>query len=125
MDFSMIVSEHRIKKAYEDGEFKQLPGYGKPLNLDDDLGVPQELKMAHRMMKNAGYTTDEMNVKKEMMRIEDLIKVCDDDVKRHELEQNLNEKMLKYNAMLSKKRINTNSSLFKNYEHKLENRLLK
>ena len=79
LDFSMIVSEHRIKKAYEDGEFNGLRGFGKPLNLDDDLGVPEELKMAHRMMKNAGFSTDEMNVKKEMMRIEDLIRVCDSD----------------------------------------------
>ena len=121
----MIMSEQRIKKAYEDGEFKELPGFGKPLNLDDDLGVPQELKMAHRMMKNAGFTTDEMNVKKEMMRIEDLIRACDDELEKQELQQSLNEKMLKYNSMLSKKRINTNSSLFKNYEHKLEGKLLK
>ena len=42
-----------------------------------------------------------------------------------ELKQSLNEKMLKYNSMLSKKRIKTNSSLFKNYEHKLEGKLLK
>ncbi|MFI8576134.1 DnaJ family domain-containing protein [Rossellomorea aquimaris] len=125
MDFSMIMSEQRIKKAYEDGEFKELPGFGKPLNLDDDLGVPQELKMAHRMMKNAGFTTDEMNVKKEMMRIEDLIKACDDDLEKQELQKSLSENMLKYNAMLSKKRIKTNGSLFKNYEHKIENKLLK
>ncbi|MGD6846041.1 DnaJ family domain-containing protein [Rossellomorea aquimaris] len=125
MDFSMIMSEQRIRKAYEDGEFKELPGFGKPLNLDDDLGVPQELKMAHRMMKNAGYTTDEMNVKKEMMRIEDLLRVCDDDLEKQELKKSLSENMLKYNAMLSKKRIKTNGSLFKNYEHKIENKLLK
>jgi septation ring formation regulator EzrA len=125
LDFSMIMSEQRIKKAYEDGEFKELPGFGKPLNLDDDLGVPQELKMAHRMMKNAGYTTDEMNVKKEMMRIEDLLRVCDDDLEKQELKKSLSENMLKYNAMLSKKRIKTNGSLFKNYEHKIENKLLK
>lgn len=125
MDFSMIMSEQRIKKAYEDGEFKELPGFGKPLNLDDDLGVPQELKMAHRMMKNAGFTTDEMNVKKEMMRIEDLLRVCDDDLEKQELKKSLSENMLKYNAMLSKKRIKTNGSLFKNYEHKIENKLLK
>lgn len=125
MDFSMIMSEQRIKKAYEDGDFKALPGFGKPLNLDDDLGVPQELKMAHRMMKNAGYSTDEMNVKKEMMRIEDLLRVCDDDLEKQELKKSLSENMLKYNAMLSKKRIKTNGSLFKNYEHKIENKLLK
>ncbi|MBW3112762.1 MULTISPECIES: DnaJ family domain-containing protein [Bacillaceae] len=125
MDFSMIVSEQRIKKAYEDGEFSHLPGFGKPLNLDDDLGVPEELKMAHRMMKNAGYTMDEMNVKKEMMRIEDMIRACENEDEKRDLQQSLNEKMLKYNGMLSKKRVNTNSSLFKNYEHKLENKLLK
>ncbi|MGE6753422.1 DnaJ family domain-containing protein [Rossellomorea sp. NPDC071047] len=125
MDFSMIMSEQRIKKAYEDGDFKELPGFGKPLNLDDDLGVPQELKMAHRMMKNVGYSTDEMNVKKEMMRIEDLLRVCDDDLEKQELKKSLSENMLKYNAMLSKKRIKTNGSLFKNYEHKIENKLLK
>lgn len=125
LDFSTIVSEQRIKKAYEDGEFENLPGYGKPLNLDDDRGVPEELKMAHRIMKNAGFTTDEMNIKKEMMRIEDLIRVCDNEEEEQELKQNLNEKLLKYNSMLSKKRIKTNSSLFKNYEHKLEDKLLK
>ncbi|BCB02446.1 DnaJ family domain-containing protein [Bacillus sp. KH172YL63] len=125
MDFSTIVSEHLIKKAYEDGDFKALPGFGKPLNLNDDVGVPEELKMAHRMMKNAGFSQEEMNVKREMLRIEDMIKVCDHDGERQELQQSLNEKMLKYNGMLSKKRINTNSSLFKNYEHKLESKLLK
>lgn len=119
------MSEHLIKKAYEDGDFKALPGFGKPLNLNDDVGVPEELKMAHRMMKNAGFSQEEMNVKREMLRIEDMIKVCDHDGERQELQQSLNEKMLKYNGMLSKKRINTNSSLFKNYEHKLESKLLK
>ncbi len=124
MDFSMIISEQRIKKAYDDGEFNQLPGFGKPLNLNDDLGIPQELKMAHRMLKNAGFSTDEMSLHKEMMRIEDLIRVCENDLEKEELQRSLNEKMVKYNSMLSKKRINTNSSLFKNYEQKIEGKLL-
>jgi hypothetical protein len=124
MDFSMIVSEQRIKKAQEDGEFDNLPGYGKPLNLDDDLSIPPALRMAHRMMKNAGYTTEEMDIKKEMMRIEDLIRVCEDDLEKEELQRNLNEKMVRYNSMLSKKRVKTNSSVFKNYEQKIEGKLL-
>ena len=124
MDFAMILSEQRIKKAYEDGDFKELSGFGKPMNLDDDLGVPQELKMAHRILKNAGFSPEEMNVKKEMMQIEDLIRVCEDDLEKEELRRSLNEKMVRYNSMLSKKRIKTNSSLFKNYEHKIESKLL-
>ncbi|WP_064094210.1 DnaJ family domain-containing protein [Rossellomorea aquimaris] len=124
MDFAMILSEQRIKKAYEDGEFKELSGFGKPMNLDDELGVPQELKMAHRILKNAGFSPEEMNVKKEMMQIEDLIRVCEDGLEKEELRRSLNEKMVRYNSMLSKKGIKTNSALFKNYEQKIESKLL-
>ncbi|XXM70687.1 DnaJ family domain-containing protein [Lysinibacillus sphaericus] len=120
----MIVSEQRIKKAQEDGEFENLPGYGKPQNLDDDLSIPPALRMAHRIMKNAGYSTEEMDMKKEMMRIEDLIRVCEDESEKEELQKSLNEKMVRYNSMLSKKRVKTNSSIFKNYEQKIEKKLL-
>ena len=64
------------------GSSKTFPAMENRLNLDDDRGIPQELKMAHRIMKNAGFTTDEMNVKKEMMRIEDLIRVCENEERR-------------------------------------------
>lgn len=124
MDFSMIISEQRIKKAQEDGEFENLPGYGKPQNFDEDLSIPPALRMAHKIMKNAGYSTEEMEIKKEMMRIEDLIRVCEDDTEKEELQKSLNEKMLRYNSMLSKRRVKTNSSMFKNYEQKIEKKLL-
>lgn len=124
MDLFTILSEQKIKKAYKDGAFDQLPGYGKPLKLEDDSHIPQELRMAHRIMKNAGFTTEENNLRKEMLRIEDLIRDCEDQLEKEELKKNLNEKLLKFNGLMSKKRINTNSSVFKNYEHKIEKKLL-
>ncbi|MGX1266036.1 succinate dehydrogenase/fumarate reductase flavoprotein subunit [Rossellomorea marisflavi] len=124
MDFSTLMSEQRIRKAYEEGEFNELPGFGKPMDLNDDAGIPEELKMAHRMMKNAGYSTEEAGLKQEMMRIEDLIRTCEDDVEAKSLHKELNEKVLKYNAMLSKKRVKTNSSVFKNYQRSIEDKLM-
>lgn len=124
MDFSTLMSEQRIRKAYEDGEFSELPGFGKPMDLNDDVGIPEELKMAHRMMKNAGYSTEEAGLKREMMRIEDLIRTCEDDAEAKSLHKELNEKVLKYNAMLSKKRVKTNSSVFKNYQRSIEDKLM-
>ncbi|WP_409253143.1 DUF1992 domain-containing protein [Bacillus sp. SCS-153A] len=124
MDLFTILSEQNIKKAYEDGEFDRLPGYGKPLKLEDDSSIPEELRMAHRIMKNAGFSTEENALRKEMLRIEDLIRDCEDQLEKEGLKRDLNEKLLKFNGLMSKKRMNTNSSLFKNYEHKIEKKLL-
>jgi len=46
--------ENRIMEAIARGEFDNLPGAGRPLDLDDDLMVPEEERMAMRIMKNAG-----------------------------------------------------------------------
>ncbi|MBS4213613.1 MULTISPECIES: J-domain-containing protein [Neobacillus] len=122
MDMFHIVSEDRIKKAYKDGEFDNLPGYGKPLKLDDLSGIPEELRMAYKIMKNAGFTEEENHLRKEMMSIEDLIKKCDDSGEKEDLQKKLNEKLLRFNQLMSKRGAKTNSSIFKNYEQKVEKR---
>lgn len=50
-----IVAEQRIREAMERGDFDDLPGKGRPLNLDEDANVPDELKMAYKLLKNGGY----------------------------------------------------------------------
>ncbi len=51
--------EQRIREATERGEFADLPGAGQPMELDDDLLVPEEVRVAHRILKNAGYVPPE------------------------------------------------------------------
>jgi hypothetical protein len=125
MDFSIIVSEDRIKKAYEDGEFSNLPGFGKPMKPDDLSAVPQELRMAYRMMKNAGFSPEEGVLRQEVLTIEDLIKKCQDDSERKQLKNQLSQKLFEYNKLISQRGVKTNSTLFKNYERKIEQRLLR
>jgi len=123
MDFSQSISEERIRKAIENGDFDHLPGYGKPLKLEDLSAIPEELRMAYTVLKNAGYSTEEHSIKQEMMSIESLLKACDDDDQRRDLQKKLNEKLLRFNSMLSKRRVNTNSCIFKNYEQKINKKL--
>jgi hypothetical protein len=125
MDLFHIIAEEKIKQAMKDGEFDRLPGMGKPLKLDDLSGIPEELRMAYRIMKNAGYTEEETNVRKELMNIEDLIKTCDDDSERQCLQKQLNEKLLRFNRLMSKRGVQTNSAMFKQYERKLTNNFKK
>jgi hypothetical protein len=123
MDLFQIVSEDRIKKAYKDGEFENLAGFGKPMKIDDLSGIPEDLRMAYKIMKNAGYTQDEGRLRQEMTGIEDLIKKCEDSFEKDNLQKRLNEKLLRFNQLMSKRGVMTNSSIFKNYELKVQNRI--
>jgi hypothetical protein len=47
--------EQRIAAAAARGEFDDLPGAGAPQALDDDTLVPEEVRVANRILKNAGF----------------------------------------------------------------------
>src|SRR5471032_3052263 len=47
--------EQRISAAAARGELDILPGAGEPLEFDDDALVPDEVRVANRIMKNAGF----------------------------------------------------------------------
>ena len=55
-----LIAEVRIAEAASRGELDELPGAGKPLDLDDDLLVPEEQRMANRILRNAGFTPREV-----------------------------------------------------------------
>ena len=50
-----LIAEKKIAEAIERGDFDGLPGRGRPLELNDDSLVPEDLRMAYRILKNAGY----------------------------------------------------------------------
>ena len=55
-----LIAEKRIAEALERGEFDDLPGRGRPLDLEEDPLVPEELRMAYRILRNAGYAPAEI-----------------------------------------------------------------
>jgi len=52
--------ESRIRDALERGEFDALPGSGRPLPDEDLTGVPDDLRVAFRILKNAGCVPVEL-----------------------------------------------------------------
>ncbi|WP_462408770.1 DnaJ family domain-containing protein [Neobacillus sp. Marseille-QA0830] len=123
MDLFHTLAEDRIKKAYAEGEFDNLLGYGRPLKLEDLSGIPEELRMAYKLLKNGGYTQEETDLRREFMTVEDLLKHCEDETDRANLQRRLNQTLLKYNQLMSKRRVKTNSAVFKNYELKIQEKL--
>jgi hypothetical protein len=55
-----LLAESRIAAAIEAGAFDDLPGAGKPLVLDDAPLVPDDLRVAHRILRNAGFLPPEL-----------------------------------------------------------------
>lgn len=65
--------EARIERAIERGELTGLPGQGRPLVLDDDSCVAPELRLAHRVLKNAGFVPEEIELRREITSLAMLI----------------------------------------------------
>ena len=96
--FEKIVEE-RIKIAQERGEFDDLPGYGKPIPSDSDLSVPEDLKLAYKILKNADCTPPELELKKEIMKTEDLLAGMEETAEKYAVLKKLNFLILKLNTM--------------------------
>jgi hypothetical protein len=54
------IAEEKIAGAVARGELDDLPGAGKPLELEDDALVPEELRMTLRILRNAGMLPPEI-----------------------------------------------------------------
>ena len=72
------LAEARIREAMERGEFDGLPGEGRPLALDDDSMVPAELRMAYRILRNANCLPPELDARREIRELEDLLRHVED-----------------------------------------------
>ncbi len=71
-----LVEQH-IRDAQEKGELSNLPGEGAPLQLDDDSGVPPELRTAYRLLKNSGFIPPELALRREALELTDLLRELD------------------------------------------------
>lgn len=113
------VIEDLIKRAQERGEFDNLKGMGKPLPKDEFEHLPPEMRMAARILKNAGFDDEAIMIQREMTNIESAIRKAQGDEKA-DLEAEYNKRLSHMNRMLSKKGVNTNSSVFKQYQTKID-----
>ncbi|WP_010529168.1 DUF1992 domain-containing protein [Lentibacillus jeotgali] len=60
-----IIVEDKIKESIENGDFDNLPGKGKKLNIRDELpGLSSELNQAYKILKNAGFVPQDDGKKK-------------------------------------------------------------
>lgn len=103
MDILATIAERKILEAMARGELDNLPGAGKPLPRDEGLdAVPDELRMAYKILKNAGFVPPEVELRKEIVTLQDLIEGVDDDVEKRKKRQELNAKLIRLSLMMKR-----------------------
>lgn len=96
--FNKIVEE-RIRKAQKKGEFKNLEGSGKPLNLLEDQMVAEELRLAYKILKNADCLPPEIELKKEIQQTEALLSGMAETAEKFRTMKKLNFLIMKLNTL--------------------------
>ncbi len=86
------MAERYILQSIERGELDNLAGQGKALVIDDDSFVPPQLKAAYRLLKNSGFLPPELEDRKKMLELVDLLDTVEEntevfEVKTKELHQ--------------------------------------
>jgi len=120
MDAMALVAERKIREAMARGEFDNLAGAGKPLPEEDLSGVPEELRMAYKVLKNAGCLPPEVELRNEIVSLRDLVRSTEDDEERRKRLKELQFKLMKLEMMRNRP---LNLEAFPEYEEKIVERL--
>ena len=122
MDWSASIANEKIREAQLRGEFDNLPGAGKPLPEDELRGVPEELRIGFKLLKDAGMLPEEMQLRKDMVTLGDLLLACRDEEEKVKLLSQLNAKKLRYRVLMEDRGW-SGVGAFTDYEEKIQRKL--
>lgn len=91
-----IVAEERIREARERGELDDLPGAGRPLDLDGYFGIPEDLRMAYTLLRNSGHLAEDAPPR-DIESPRDLLAACHDERAAHGRLQKLDVLIMRVN----------------------------
>ena len=112
--------EARIEEAIQRGEFDNLPGAGKPLVLDDDSHIPVELRVGYRILKNAGCVPPELELRREIYNVEQLLANVEDASEQHRLLKRINFLMTRLSVTRGTKlNLNVEAAYYEKLQKKL------
>lgn len=98
MDSLARIAEQKILEAINNKSLSFEKWKNKPLPLEDDRNIPDDLKMAYKILKNSGYLPPELEERKEVQRLEELIAATEDEHERLRQMKKLNVLLMKIDA---------------------------
>jgi DnaJ-like protein len=89
------IAEQRIREALDRGVFDDSPWRGRRLPLDDDAAIPSELRMAFKILKDANCLPPEVELRREIASLSELLDAVADPAERARLRRDLNDRRLR------------------------------
>ena|SRR5215203_3298439 len=83
MSFSKHI-DNIIGEATARGEFKDLEGEGKPIDLDSYFATPEDLRIGFSVLKSSKFVPEEVDRLKEIGELKEKLKSCSDDERPRE-----------------------------------------
>lgn len=103
--FDRIV-EALIQEAMERGEFDNLPGKGKPIDLTEYFETPEEVRLANSVLKSAGMTPREVDLLKEIAELKQVQAALLDEKKKAEIQKQIQQKQVEFSLMMERQKRN-------------------
>ena len=98
------IAEEKIQEAIAGGEFDNLPGKGKPLNLDAYFATPEQMRMAYSILKSAEILPEEMELLRQIECLNQFVSSSQNPTERKLLQQELAEKVTSFELRMEQAR---------------------
>ncbi len=93
------IAEGKIKEAIAKGEFDNLPGKGKPLDLSDYFQTSAQYRIIYDFLKKAGFLPQEVELLKQISHLKERRKSCNDSEKLESIDKEINDKTTELNIL--------------------------
>jgi hypothetical protein len=97
------VAERRIGAAIERGELRDLPGAGKPLDLEEYFSAPPDMRLAFSILKNANCVPAEVELMNEVAHLRQAVASASDPAQKGELQRALVSRQTQLAIMLERR----------------------
>lgn len=102
-DYGYDIAERKIREAISRGEFDNLSGKGKKIDLSKWERIPEELRASYTILKNAGYIPEEIEIQKQIFMLEELLRKAGEERKQNDYRDRINRLKTKYMILMEKK----------------------
>jgi hypothetical protein len=95
MDAIAWIAEQKIREAMEQGLFDHSPYRGRPVCLEEDESIPPDLRMAFKVLRDAGCLPPEVELRREIASLSDLLDTIVEPEERARLRRELADRHLR------------------------------
>jgi hypothetical protein len=101
MSLGKFIDE-QIRNSIEAGDFDNLAGAGRPIDLDSYFATPEDLRMGYSVLKSSKFVPEEVERLKEIGELKEKVKNCADGEEKKKLTKLLQERQLAFSLLMER-----------------------